>query len=96
MRLFVILFFLIFFNANAQKTEKIVCNSANPFAISDIITDLENHQEQKVFGKLTFPNDSVDKEEKHPLIIGVARSLGWREHHYEYMRMFQESGFGTF
>jgi len=95
-RLFVILLFLIFFNANAQKTEKIVFNSANPFALSDIITDLENQQEQEVFGKLTFPNDSVDKEEKYPLIIGVAGSLGWREHHYEYMRMYQESGFATF
>ena len=83
MRLFVILFFLIFFNANAQKTEKIVFKSANPFALSDIITDLENQKEQEVFGKLPFPNDSVDKQEKYPLIIGVAGSLGWREHHYE-------------
>ena len=96
MRLFIILFFLIFFNANAQKTEKIVFKSANPFALSDIITDLENQQEQEVFGKLTFPNDSFDKKEKFPLIIGVAGSLGWREHHYEYMRMYQESGFATF
>ena len=96
MRLFIILFFLIFFNANAQKTEKIVFKSANPFALSDIITDLENQQEQEVFGKLTFPHDSFDKQEKYPLIIGVAGSLGWREHHYEYMRMYQESGFATF
>ena len=96
MRLFVILFFLIFFNANAQKTEKIVFKSANPFALSDIITDLENQQEQEVFGKLTFPNDSFDNKKKYPLIIGVAGSLGWREHHYEYMRMYQQSGFATF
>ena len=74
MRLFIILFFLFFFNTNAQKTEKIVFKSANPFALSDIITDLENQKEQEVFGKLTFPDDSFDKEKKYPLIIGVAGS----------------------
>tara|TARA_B100000900_G_scaffold245365_1_gene208614 strand:- start:334 stop:1299 length:966 start_codon:yes stop_codon:yes gene_type:complete len=95
-RFSIILFFLFVFNLNAQKTEKIVFKSANPFALSDIISDLENQQEQEVFGKLTFPNDSFNKEEKYPLIIGVAGSLGWREHHYKYMRMFQESGFATF
>ena len=62
MRLFIILFYLIFFNANAQKTEKIVFKSANPFALSDIITDLENQQEQEVFGKLTFPHHSFDSQ----------------------------------
>ena len=96
MRLFIITFLLIFYNANAQKTEKIVFKSANPFALSDIITDLENQQEQEVFGKLTFPNDSFDVKKKYPLIIGVAGSLGWRKHHYEYMKMYQENGFATF
>ena len=62
MRLFTIIFLLIFFNANAQETEKIVFKSANPFASSDIITDLENQEEQEVFGKLTFPNDSFDRK----------------------------------
>ena len=96
MRLFIIVFLLIFYNANAQKTEMIVFKSANPFALSDIITDLENQQEQEVFGKLTFPNDSFDEKKKYPLIIGVAGSLGWRKHHYEYMKMYQEIGFATF
>ena len=96
MRLLIIILILTFSFVNAQKTEKIVFNSANPFALSDIITDLENQQKQEVFGKLTFPHDSLDKEEKYPLIIGVAGSLGWREHHYEYMEMYQESGFATF
>ena len=96
MRLLIIIFFLNFPYANAQKTEKIVFKSANPFALSDIITDLEHQQKQEVFGKLTFPHDSLEKEEKFPLIIGVAGSLGWREHHYEYMQMYQESGFATF
>ena len=69
MRLLIILFFLVFYNVNAQKTEKIVFKSANPFALSDIITDLKNQQKQEVFGKLTFPNDSIDKKKKYPLII---------------------------
>ena len=96
MRLFIIIFLVFFFNANAQRTEKIVFKSANPFALSDIITDLENQQEQVVFGKLTFPSDSFDIKKKYPLVIGVAGSLGWRKHHYEYMNMFQEMGFATF
>ena len=92
----IIIFLLFFLNTNAQKNEKIVFTSANPFALSDIITDLENQQEQEVFGKLTFPNDSINRKKKYPLIIGVAGSLGWRKHHYEYMKMYQEIGFATF
>ena len=57
LRFFIIIFFLSFSYVNAQKTEKIVFKSANPFALSDIITDLENQQKQVVFGKLTFPHD---------------------------------------
>ena len=65
MRLFIfIIFLLFFFNANTQVTEKVVFKSANPFALSDIITDLENQQEQEVFGKLTFPNNSFDRKKK--------------------------------
>jgi len=92
----IIIFLLFFLNTNAQKNEKIVFTSANPFALSDIITGLENQQEQEVFGKLTFPNDSINRKKKYPLIIGVAGSLGWRKHHYEYMKMYQEIGFATF
>ena len=96
MRLFIFLFSLIYISVNAQKTEKIIFKSANPFALSDIITDLENQQKQEAFGKLTFPSDSFDKKKKFPLIIGVAGSLGWRKHHYEYIKMYQEMGFATF
>ena len=96
MRLFIFLFSLIFLSVNAQKTEKIIFKSANPFALSDIIINLENQQEQEVFGKLTFPGESIDMKKKFPLIIGVAGSLGWRKHHYEYIKMYQEMGFATF
>ena len=96
MRLFIFLFLSIFLSVNAQKTEKIIFKSANPFALSDIIINLENQQEQEVFGKLTFPGESIDMKKKFPLIIGVAGSLGWRKHHYEYIKMYQEMGFATF
>ena len=96
MRLLFFLFSFIFLSVNAQKTEKIIFKSANPFALSDIIINLENQQEQEVFGKLTFPDESIDMKKKFPLIIGVAGSLGWRKHHYEYIKMYQEMGFATF
>ena len=96
MRFFTFLIYIYALTVNAQKTEKISFISANPFAMSDIITDLENQESQEVFGKLVIPIDSLNNEKKFPLIIGVAGSLGWREHHYEYMDMYQKNGFATF
>ena len=96
MRFYFILSLLIFINSHAQKTEKIIFQSANPFALSDIINNLENQTVQEVYGKLTIPKDSINTDKKFPLVIGVAGSLGWREHHYEYMKMYQQSGFATF
>ena len=96
MRFYLILSLLIFINSHAQKTEKIIFQSANPFALSDIINNLDNQTEQEVYGKLTIPKDSINSDKKYPLVIGVAGSLGWREHHYEYMKMYQQSGFATF
>ena len=96
MRFYFILSLLIFINSHAQKTEKIIFQSANPFALSDIINNLDNQTEQEVYGKLTLPKDSINSDKKYPLVIGVAGSLGWREHHYEYMKMYQQSGFATF
>ena len=78
------------------KKEQISFESANPFSLSDIILDLENQERQTVFGKLTIPIDSLNPEQKYPLIIGVAGSLGWRKHHLEYMDMYQKDGFATF
>ena len=47
-----------------------------------------------VIGCFTFKKifDSFDRKKKYPLIIGVAGSLGWRKHHYEYMKMYQKMG----
>lgn len=83
-------------SVNAQKIEKITFKSANPFALSDIIKDLENQEEQEVYGELVIPLDSLNEEKKFPLVIGVAGSLGWRSHHYEYLEMYQKNGFATF
>ena len=92
-----IAFYLLVFNVQAQFTiEKIHFESANPYSFNDIITDLEKQEKQKVFGELVIPRDSIDNEKKYPLIIGVAGSLGWAEHHYKYLEMYQEMGIATF
>lgn len=92
-----ITFYLLVFNAQAQFTiEKIYFESANPYSFNDIITDLDKQEKQEVFGELVIPLDSIDNEKKYPLIIGVAGSLGWGEHHYKYLEMYQEMGIATF
>ena len=92
---FVYLIFTCFFNSGfSQVNEVIEFESANPFSMSDVINRLEDQEKIKVFGKLTLPSN--DNLEKLPLIIGVAGSLGWRKHHYEYLKMFQDEGYATF
>jgi dienelactone hydrolase len=94
MRVFLILF-LFTITLSSQISEKVFFESANPFAMSDVINDLENQDKQEIYGILTLPNDSVS-DQKYPLIIGVAGSLAWRDHHYEYLDMYQNNGFATF
>ena len=92
-----IAFWLLVFNVQAQfAIEKINFESANPYSFNDIITDLDKQKKQKVFGELVIPKDSIDDGKKYPLIIGVAGSLGWGEHHYKYLEMYQEMGIATF
>ena len=78
--------------AAQYQREKISFESANPFSLSDIILRLEKQEKQKVFGQLTIPVDSLNLNKKYPLIIGVAGSFGWRKHHLDYMKMYQELG----
>ena len=94
MRIFLI-FFLFTIILSGQIKEEVFFESANPFAMSDVINDLENQDKQEVYGILTLPNDSVSNQ-KYPLIIGVAGSLAWRDHHYEYLDMYKQAGFATF
>jgi len=83
--------FLVF--GNQLLAEKIDFKSANPFSFVDIIKNLDQQEEQLVFGELTLPNNSSDK---FPLIIGVAGSLGWKKHHLELLEMYRELGIATF
>ena len=92
----VLLFFSPFILQAQLSQEVIFFESANPFSFSDIIGDLEHQEKQTVFGQLTLPIDSLNPDKKYPLIIGVAGSLGWREHHQDYLKMYQEEGFATF
>ena len=78
-----------------QETgERITFTSANPFSFFDIITDLPDQESQEVYGILRFPQ-GVEHQDL-PLVLGVAGSLGWSEHHYEYMSMYREMGIATF
>ena len=77
-----------------SSREKITFQSANPFGFNDVMSALDEQDDQEVFGYLTFPDN--DKEGKLPLVIGVAGSLGWGEHHYEYLNMYREIGIATF
>jgi dienelactone hydrolase len=72
--------------------EKIIFNSASPFSFKDIITNLENLDKTEVSGLLKLPKG----EGPFPLIIGVAGSLDWGEHHLEYLDMYRSMGIATF
>ena len=95
--LFIVFYFIISINIYSQYTvEKISFQSANPFSFNDVITNLENQERQEVYGNLVIPDDTLNPQKKYPLIIGVAGSLGWGEHHYKYLKMYQEMGIATF
>ena len=79
----------------AQAQEEIIrFESANPYTFNDIMTDLEDQEIQEVFGVLRFPE--VASEEKLPVVLGVAGSLGWREHHLDYLEQYRKQGMATF
>lgn len=82
----------IIFSSILLSQEKIVFNSASPFSFKDIITNLENLDKTEVSGLLKLPKG----EGPFPLIIGVAGSLDWGEHHLEYLDMYRSMGIATF
>ena len=88
-----------FFNMNLfsqEYNETIKFISSNPFSLNDIIENLDYQEKQEVYGKLIIPVDSNNLNKKYPLVIGVAGSLGWADHHYEYLKMYREMGIATF
>ena len=90
-----VLFILFFIVQSIHAQEKIEFTSANPFNFRDIIVHLEKQQLQEVFGTLKLPK-SNDENKKHPLIIALAGSKGWANHHYKYLEMYNEMGIATF
>ena len=60
--------------------------------MSDVINDLNNQSNKKF---MVFLHTNWLTFEKNILIIGVAGSLAWRDHHYEHLDMYQQ-GFATF
>ena len=87
----IIFFLLVSFS---YSNEVIVFESSNPFSLKDIIMDIEKLDTQKVKGILQIPES--DDKNKFPLVIGVAGSIGWGEHHLEYLQMYREMGIATF
>ena len=84
-------------NISSQSHQEIVkFESANPFSLNDIIENLDLQEKQNVSGKLKLPVDNENVTKKIPLIIGVAGSLGWADHHFEYLKMYREMGIATF
>ena len=77
-----------------EAQEIINFKSANPFSFNDVITDFSNQEEQDVSGILRLP-DNIDNKVV-PLIIGVAGSKGWGEHHLEYLKLYRDMGIATF
>ena len=75
-----------------SNQEIIVFDSKNPFNFHDIFKNMENVADQQVFGILTKPNG----EDVFPVIMGVAGSAGWGEHHYGYLDRYLSMGFAVF
>jgi dienelactone hydrolase len=78
----------------SNEGETITFTSANPFGFNDVLSALDQQEPQEVYGVLKMPDQMGNK--KVPLVIGVAGSLGWMDHHYEYLQMYQEMGIATF
>ena len=76
-----------------SQSQEVSFESANPFSFKDIITNIENLDTQTVSGILTIPENAGSQV---PLVIGVAGSSGWGEHHFEYLKMYQDMGIATF
>ena len=73
----ILLSIIVIFSSFIFSFEKISFVSANPFSFQDIITDLDNQQEQEVYGILRLP-DNFNKTQKIPLIILIGRDTEGR------------------
>jgi len=76
-----------------DNQQVIVFDSKNPFNFYDVLNNLDKVSSQEVYGILTYPDM---KKDEYPVVIGVAGSLGWSEHHYGYMDRYLDMGIATF
>ena len=85
----------IFVISISINSEKINFTSSNPFTFRDVIIDLDKQEKQEVYGILKFPEENYfDKQ--YPLVIGVAGSIGWLDHHEEALQLYRDLGIATF
>ena len=75
-----------------NNQEILVFDSKNPFNFYDVFNRIDQIADQKVFGIMTKPDNSGI----FPVVIGVAGSAGWGEHHYGYLERYLEMGFAVF
>jgi len=75
-----------------DNQEIVIFDSKNPFNFYDVLHRIDQISNQQVFGILTKPDNSGT----YPVIIGVAGSAGWGEHHYGYLERYLEMGFAVF
>ncbi len=75
-----------------RNQEIVTFASKNPFNFYDVFNRIDNIADQQVYGILTKP----DTAGIFPVIIGVAGSAGWGEHHYGYLERYLEMGFAVF
>jgi len=87
-------FIFLFHLCLADNGERITFTSANPFSFYHVITDLENQEPQNVYGILRMPAGVGHKN--LPLVIAVAGSKDWSDHHLEYLAMYRDMGIATF
>lgn len=76
----------------SENQEIIVVDSKSPFSFNDLLFRYKYISNQKVYAILTFPKDD---NSKYPVVMGIAGSKGWSDHHYGYMDRYLEAGFAT-
>ena len=87
--------FFLFIPLLLCSQDTIYFNSANPFSFKSIIENLDNQASQNVYGILRMPKN-FDNKKQYPLVIAVAGSNGWSDHHYEYLEMYRNNDMATF
>ena len=75
-----------------SNQEIIVFDSKNPFNFRDILRDLDKISNQQVYAVITYPEE---KKDRYPVVIGVAGSLGWSDHHRDYLQRYRSMGIAT-